>query len=122
MSPRRSGRCSTSGRRDPPTLARPAIGTERHVVAKVAGCAQPVPRFAIEALHLGVGVGEDNPGFARLGLALTIPTIDQLAPRRLARVGRVDHALAVIGMDRLAGATGRQRARGVALPVVALPA
>ena len=77
--------------------------------------------LAIEALHLGIGVGEDDPGLVGFGLARTIPTVHQLAPRLLARVGRVDHALAVIGMDRLAGASRRQRARGVALPVLALP-
>ena len=60
------------------------------------------PRLTIEALHLGIGVGKDDPALVGLGLAGTIPTIHQLAACLLARVGRVDHAALVIGMDRLA--------------------
>src|SRR3546814_2194377 len=41
---------------------------------------------------------------------------------RLARLGRLDHAMPLIGMDRLAGAARRQCLRGVALPVLMLPA
>lgn len=67
-------------------------------------------------------MGENYPDLARFGLPLTIPAVDQRAPRRLACVGRVDHAPAVIGVNRLAGAPGRQRARCVALPFLALPA
>ncbi|GAA3277780.1 hypothetical protein GCM10020258_59820 [Sphingomonas yabuuchiae] len=101
--------------------ARPPVGAERHVIAKVAGRAKPATRLLVQLANLGVGVGEDNAGFARLGLARTIPAVDQLAPRLLARVGRVDHALAVISVDRLAGAPRRQRARRALLPVLALP-
>lgn len=67
-------------------------------------------------------MGEDDAGFARLGLTRAIPAVHQLAPRLLARVGRVDHALAIIGVDRLAGAACGERARRVALPVLALTA
>src|SRR3546814_6546430 len=47
---------------------------------------------------------------------------DLLGPRSLARLGRVDHAMLGIGMDRLAGPARRQRPRGVLLPVLMLPA
>src|SRR3546814_17466298 len=67
-------------------------------------------------------VGEDDPGLVRIGEALRVPAVHQLAPRSLARLGRVDHAVRLIGMDRLASATRRQRPRGVALPVLMLPA
>ena len=53
-------------------LTHAAVGLYRHVVAKVAASAQPVPRFPIEALHLGVGVGKNAPALARLGLARAI--------------------------------------------------
>src|SRR3546814_2442627 len=71
---------------------------------------------------LGIGVGEDDPGLVRIGAALRVPCVDQLGPRSLARLGRVDHAVLLIGIDRLAGAARRQRPRGVALPVLMLPA
>src|SRR3546814_11491434 len=67
-------------------------------------------------------VGEDDPGLVRIGAALRVPCVDQLGPRSLARLGRVDHAVLLIGMDRLAGAARRQRPRGVALPGLMLPA
>src|SRR3546814_16524465 len=62
-------------------------------------------------------VGEDDPGLVRIGAALRVPCVDQLGPRSLARLGRVDHAVLLIGMDRFAGAARRQRTRGVATPV-----
>src|SRR3546814_20053934 len=67
-------------------------------------------------------VGEDDPGLVRIGEALRVPAVHQLAPRSLARIGRVDHAVRLIGMDRLASATRRPRPRGVRLPVLMLPA
>ncbi|GAA3277555.1 hypothetical protein GCM10020258_59350 [Sphingomonas yabuuchiae] len=67
-------------------------------------------------------MGENDAGFVRFGLALAIPTVDQLAPRQLARVGRMDHAATVIGMDRLGRPPRGERARRLLLPVVALPA
>src|SRR3546814_15343375 len=69
-----------------------------------------------------MGVVEDYPVLVRSGGALRVPAVHQLAPRSLARLGRVDHAVRLIGMDRLASATRRQRPRGVALPVLMLPA
>src|SRR3546814_3603960 len=82
----------------------------------------PIARGLVQIAHLGIGVGEDDPGLVRIGAALRVPCVDQLGPRSLARLGRVDHAVLLIGMDRLAGAARRQRPRGVALPVLMLPA
>src|SRR3546814_1711982 len=59
---------------------------------------------------------------SRIGDARPIPALHQFAPRLLARLGRLDHAMPLIGMDRLAGAARRQCLRGVALPVLMLPA
>src|SRR3546814_2258045 len=92
------------------------------VCPQLAGVAQPIARRLIQIAHLGIGVGEDDPGLVRIGEALRVPAVHQLAPRSLARLGRVDHAVRLIGMDRLASATRRQRPRGVALPVLMLPA
>ncbi len=75
-------------------LARAPIGAERHVAAKVAGRAKSPARLLVQLADLGVGVGEDDAGFVRLDLPRAIPTVHQLAPRLLTRVGRVDHALA----------------------------
>src|SRR3546814_3138196 len=71
---------------------------------------------------LGIGVGEDDPRLFGIGKPLRVPCVDQLGPRSLARLGRVDHAMLGIGMDRLAGPARRQRPRGVLLPVLMLPA
>src|SRR3546814_6034720 len=48
--------------------------------------------------------------------------LHQLGTRLLARVGRLDHPMTLIGMDRLAGPAGRQRPRGVLLPILMLSA
>src|SRR3546814_16305266 len=64
----------------------------------------------------------DDPGLVRIGETRPIPALHQFAPRLLARLGRLDHAMPLIGMDRLAGAARRQCLRGVALPVLMLPA
>src|SRR3546814_11217178 len=64
----------------------------------------------------------DLPGLVRIGAALRVPCVDQLGPRSLARLGRVDHAVLLIGMDRLARSARRQRPRCVALPVLIPPA
>src|SRR3546814_8816323 len=64
----------------------------------------------------------DDPRLFGIGKPLRVPCVDQLGPRSLARLGRVDHAMLGIGMDRLAGPARRQRPRGVLLPVLMLPA
>src|SRR3546814_9835497 len=51
-----------------------------------------------------------------------LPIFHQLGTRLLARVGRLDHPMTLIGMDRLAGPAGRQRPRGVLLPILMLSA
>src|SRR3546814_2291600 len=50
----------------------------------------------MQIAHLGIGVGEDDPGLVRIGEALRVPAVHQLAPRSLARLGRVDHAVRLI--------------------------
>ena len=50
----------------------------------------------------------------------TTPTIDQIGPRRFSRVGSMNHAVAVISLERLARSARGQLASGVALPVFAL--
>src|SRR3546814_4026900 len=61
--------------------------------SQLAGVAQPIARRLIQIAHLGIGVGEDDPGLVRIGEALRVPAVHQLAPRSLARLGRVDHAV-----------------------------
>src|SRR3546814_20852021 len=48
--------------------------------------------------------------------------VHPLGPRLLPRVGRLDHPMTLVGMDRLAGPAGRQRPRGVLLPILMLAA
>src|SRR3546814_11063831 len=67
-------------------------------------------------------MGEDDPRLVGIGDASAIPALHKAFPRSLARLGRVDHAMLGIGMDRLAGAACCERPRGVFLPVLMLPA
>src|SRR3546814_3685649 len=94
----------------------------RSVLPQLAGFAQPIARGLVQITNLGIGVGEDDPRLFGIGKPLRVPCVDQLGPRSLARLGRVDHAMLGIGMDRLAGPARRQRPRGVLLPVLMLPA
>jgi len=103
-------------------VAWPPLGRHAHVRPQLAGVAQTFARGLVQIAHLSIGVGEDDPRLVRIGKPLRVPAAHQLAPRSFARVGRVDHAVLLIGMDRLAGAARRQRLRGVALPVLMLPA
>src|SRR3546814_7273971 len=104
------------------SLARAPLGRNPHVLPQLAGFAQPIARGLVQITNLGIGVGEDDPRLFGIGKPLRVPCVDQLGPRSLARLGRVDHAMPGIGMDRLAAPARRQRPRGVLLPVLMLPA
>jgi hypothetical protein len=73
-------------------------------------------------MHLGIGVGEDDPARLRARLPLGIPAVDQIDARRLAGFRRMDMIPARIGLDRIIHLARRQIARGLALPVLALAA
>src|SRR3546814_13812815 len=72
------------------------------VFAKLVTGAHPVAGSVVERPHLVVGVGEDNATVGRCGLPLAIPALDQLAACALARLGRMDEAVLLIGADRFA--------------------
>jgi hypothetical protein len=83
--------------------------------------AQPIARLLVQLAHLGVGVGEDDPGLVRLGLALAIPAVHQLA-RAASRVSAAwtmpcRHRR---GSPRRCGRSPAPASRP--LPVLALPA
>src|SRR3546814_4393605 len=80
-------------------------------------CSYDLARGLVQITNLCIGVGEDDPLLFGIGKPLRVPCVDQLGPRSLARLGRVDDAILGIGMDRLAGPARRQRPRGVLLPV-----
>src|SRR3546814_5037772 len=67
-------------------------------------------------------MGEDDPRLIRRGDALGIPAVHKIGAGQLTRLGRLHHAMRLIGMDRLACPARRQRLGRVALPVLALPA
>src|SRR3546814_17152685 len=62
-------------------------------------------------------MGEDDPRLIGRGDALAVPTLDKLAPRLFARLGRVDHAMIGIGPDRLTCAPCGQLAGRILLPL-----
>src|SRR3546814_6626742 len=76
----------------------------------------------VQIAHLGIGMGEDDPRLIRRGDALGIPAVHKIGAGQLTRLGRLHHAMRLIGMDRLACPARRQRLGRVALPVLALPA
>src|SRR3546814_16523949 len=98
------------------------LGRHPHIVPQLAGVAQPIARGQVQIADLGIGVGEDDPGLVRIGETRPIPALHQFAPRLLARIGLIDHAMPPIGMDRLAGSAPPPCLRFVALPVPMLPA
>src|SRR3546814_1499964 len=71
-------------------VARAPLRRYTHVLPQLAGVAQPIARGLVQIAHLGIGVGEDDPGLVRIGAALRVPCVDQLGPRSLARLGRVE--------------------------------
>src|SRR3546814_6895948 len=89
---------------------------------QLAGVAQPIARGQVQIAHLGIGMGEDDPRLIRRGDALGIPAVHKIGAGQLTRLGRLHHAMRLIGMDRLACPARRQRLGRVALPVLALPA
>src|SRR3546814_4741120 len=74
-------------------LARAPLGRNPHVLPQLAGFAQPIARGLVQITNLGIGVGEDDPRLFGIGKPLRVPCVDQLGPRSLARLGRVDHAM-----------------------------
>jgi hypothetical protein len=99
-----------------------ALDRDAHVLAQIASLPHPVAGGLVEFPHLGIGVGEDDAAAVRRCLPVTVPSVDQIAARLFAAFGGMHHAVTVIGMDRIAGPAGRQIARGVPLPVLALAA
>jgi ATP-dependent exoDNAse (exonuclease V) alpha subunit len=84
---------STTSTSRGPSCSRPCphvvmIGDPEQLQAIEAGAAFRSVTERHGAAEITESVGEDDAGFARFGLALPIPAIDQLAPRLLARVGR----------------------------------
>jgi hypothetical protein len=63
-----------------------------------------------------------TPAALRRCLPLAVPALDQVAARLLAGLGFMHHAVGAVSLQRIAGSPGRQIARGVALPVLALAA
>ena len=55
-------------------------------------------------------------------LPVAIPPLDEFTSRFVARCSLMHHALRVVGADRSTDPAGCQIARGIALPVLALPA
>src|SRR3546814_8857632 len=103
-------------------VPRAALGRHAHVRPQLAGVAQPIARGQVQIAHLGIGMGEDDPRLIRRGDALGIPAVHKIGAGQLTRLGRLHHAMRLIGMDRLACPARRQRLGRVALPVLALPA
>src|SRR3546814_13954525 len=68
-------------------VARAPLRRYTHVLPQLAGVAQSIARGLVQIAHLGIGVGEDDPGLVRIGAALRVPCVDQLGPRSLARLG-----------------------------------
>ena len=99
-----------------------ALDRQTHVLAQIAGGSHPLARGLIEGAHLVVGMGEDDAAAVRRGLPVAVPAVDQIVARLLACLGLMHHAVGAIGIQRFAGPAGRQIARGVALPVLALTA
>jgi hypothetical protein len=63
---------------------------------------------------------EDDAAAVRLGLPLTVPTVDQIVAGLLTGLCLMNHAVTIIGADCIAGPAGCQIARSVALSVLAL--
>lgn len=99
-----------------------AFDSHLHFVAEIAGSAHALARGLVERAHLVVCVGEDDPACLWMRLPVAIPALDEFTSRLIARCSLMHHALRVVGADRSADPAGCQIARGVALPVFALPA
>src|SRR3546814_12190601 len=93
-------------------LPRAPLGLHLHVGTKRNRVTQACARGQVQIANLGIGVGEDDPALVRIGKALRVPTVHQLGTRLLARVGRLDHPMPLIGMDRLEIGRGSWRERG----------
>ena len=77
---------------------------------------QPFAYLGIEQLRFIIGVGQDDAAGTRIRLPVTIPRIDQLSARGLARVGGVDMTRLGIATYCLARPSGGKFARCLALP------
>ena len=99
-----------------------AFDRQAHVIAQIAGGPHPLARGLVELTHLVVGMGEDDAAAVGRRLSVAVPAVDQIAARLFPCRGGMDHAMRVVGMDRIAGSAGCKIARGVALPVLPLAA
>ena len=99
-----------------------ALDRQAHLIPQITRRPHPFPRSLVEGANLVVGVGEDDPAALRCCLPVAIPALDQIAARLLACCRLMHHALGAVGFERIAGPAGRQIARGIALPVLALAA
>src|SRR5690606_2586724 len=92
------------------------------VVAQFTGVAHPGSRRLVERADIVVGVRQDDAAARRLLLPIPIPPLDQLLACVFARSGRMHMTRLIIGRDRLSCSLGRELARRITLPVLALPA
>src|SRR3569623_678767 len=99
-----------------------ALGAHGNIVAQRTARTQPLARREVERADLVIGVGEDDPRGAWRDAAISIPAIDQLAPRLIAGFGSVDAPALVVRSDCLGRSPGSELSGRIALPVVALAA
>src|SRR3546814_15563106 len=59
---------------------------------------QKYARGQVQIAHLGIGMGEDDPRLIRRGDALGIPAVHKIGAGQLTRLGRLHHAMRLIGM------------------------
>ncbi len=99
-----------------------AFDGDTHILAQITGFPHPLARRLVEFPHLVIGMGEDDAALVGRRLPVVVPAVDQIVARLFPCRGSMDHAMRVIGMDRIDSSAGRQIARRVALPSLPLAA
>jgi len=76
----------------------------------------------VEAAHIVIGVGEDDPAGIRLGGAITVPVLDQRGACDFSRIGNMHSVMLGVSLDCVRRSPGGELPRGIALPVFTLAA
>jgi hypothetical protein len=65
-------------------VALAALECEPHVIPQIVRRLHLLPRGLVQRAYFVVGVGKDDPAALRRCLLVTVPVVDQIAPRLLA--------------------------------------
>ena len=88
------------------------------VVTEFCSCPHSATRRLVEPRHLVIDVSEDDATGTGLRLTLPVPVVDEIHPRRLARLGNIDRVMLLVCRKCFSGSLGSELVRRDMSPVL----